>query len=135
MQSVVFQLAVIVLFLVVFAEASLSKLLARELPDWFRDQFKDSWLGKLVPMPLLYWPIALAELLIAGLFVMSLVFLEFKTGVPNVYMGWGCLGAMLLFAGLCFGQRVTYDYAGAANSFYYSALSGVLWYLVTRVVI
>jgi hypothetical protein len=131
----VFQLAVVVLFLVVFAEASLSKLLAREVPEWFSNQFKDSWLGKLVPMPFLYWPIALGELVIAGLFVLSLLTVEFKTGVPNVYMGWGCLGAMLLFAGLCFGQRVTYDYAGAANSFYYSALSGVLWYLVSQVVI
>ena len=38
-----------------------------------------------------------------------------------------CLGASVLFTGLCFGQRVIGDYAGAASAFVYSALSVLLF--------
>ncbi|HAA54691.1 MAG TPA: hypothetical protein DCE42_08025 [Myxococcales bacterium] len=129
MQVQVFHIAVVVLFLVVFAEASLSKIVARETPDWFRDQFKDTWMGKF-PLSAMWWSIALAELVVAVVFVIALVMMEFQPTVPNVWTGWGLIGSMFLFAGLCFGQRVSFDFAGAANSFYYASLSGILWYIM-----
>lgn len=129
-QSEIFHIAIIVLFLVVFVEASLSKIAARETPDWFKDQFASSWLGKLPTSPM-WWTIALVELSIAVLFIIAAVQFEFKTGVANVFTGWGLLGSMFLFIMLCFGQRVSLDYAGAANSFYYAALSGLLWHVVS----
>lgn len=116
-----FRLGVIALFVVVFAEASLSKLVARETPGWFVDQFKSTWLGR-GPLPLMWWTIAIAELVVAGLFIAALARGEYAGGDVQM-MSLGCLGASALFTGLCFGQRVALDFAGAANSFYYSAFS------------
>lgn len=130
-QPQVFHIAVIVLFVATFGEASLSKLIARETPQWFRDQFKDTWLGKL-PIALMYWSIALAELAVAGVFVAAAVMMEFKTGTPNTLTGWGCLGAMAIFTALLFGQRVSFDFPGAANSFFYASMSGMLWYIINN---
>ena len=130
-QLLVFRLAVMLLYLLMFAEASLAKLIPREVPDWFRDQFKDTWLGRLVPAPLLFWPIALFELAIAGIFGAALVTMEFMPGAELCFAPWGCLASMLLFAGLCLGCRISYDFAGAASSFSYAALSGGLWYLLS----
>lgn len=130
MQEQVFHIAVIVLFVVMFGEASLSKIFERQTPDWFKDQFKGTWLGKLVPLPMMWWSIALAELCLVGVFVVALVMMEFTPQSPNLYTGWGLLGSMFLFAGMCFGQRVSFDFVGAASSFVYASLSGVLWYIV-----
>ena len=131
MHILVFQIAIIFLFLVVFGEASLSKVLGGGVPDWFRNQFAPSWLSKIAPIPLLWWTIALLELAIAGLFVYSAVLLAMSGAVAARYwMEWGLLGGIFLFGILCFGQRVTFDYAGAANSFFYASLTGMLWYIV-----
>lgn len=129
LQHTLFHIAVILLFLVVFAEASLSKIFEGSVPDWFVDQFKETWLGKF-PIKPMYWFIALFELAIAGSFVMALVMTEFTASSLNMYTGFGLIGAMVLFSMLCFGQRVSFDFAGAANSFFYASLSGVLWYIV-----
>lgn len=132
MQAQIFHLAVLVLFMITFTEASLSKLVARETPEWFRNQFKNTLLGKL-PLPLLWWSIALMELAVAGLFITATALMEFKTGTPNTYTGWGCLAAMGLFMVLLFGQRLSRDYAGAANSFFYASFSGILWYVLQNI--
>ncbi|MCB9642715.1 MAG: hypothetical protein H6728_06525 [Myxococcales bacterium] len=129
-QILAFRLVVILLFLVVFAEASLSKVLGGGVPDWFRDQFSKSWLARLAPLPMLWWTIALVELGVAVLFVLAgLSVLIPALGAIQVWMGWGFIGAVLLFSILCFGQRVTFDFAGAANSFFYASLSAILWFI------
>lgn len=130
-QQPLFHIAVIILFLVVFGEASVAKLLEGAVPDWFRDQFKETWLGKF-PIAPMYWFIALFELAIAGTFVAALVMMEFTAGTPNVLTSMGLIGAMLLFSMLCFGQRVSYDFAGAASSFFYASLSGGLWWVIMQ---
>ncbi|MCA9545583.1 MAG: hypothetical protein KC613_14360, partial [Myxococcales bacterium] len=48
-------------------------------------------------------------------------------GEASALVGYGLLGATLIFAGLCFGLRVAIDFVGAANAFYYGALSALLW--------
>ncbi len=127
-----FLLAVIALYLVVFGEASLSKLREREVPQWFLDQFSGTWLAK-IPLGPQYRMIMVLELVVAGLFVAALV-----TGEPwadtRPLLGYGLLGASGVFTMLCFGQRVSFDFAGAAASFVYSALTLVLWYLTFTVV-
>ncbi len=125
-QSALFQFVVVVLYLAVFAEASLSKLVARETPQWFRDQFASTWLGA-APLPLMWWSIALAELAVAGVMLAALVSGEVFAAEASPLVGYGLLGATLIFAGLCFGLRVAIDFAGAANAFYYGALSALLW--------
>lgn len=129
LQQTIFHVAVITLFVVVFAEASLSKFIEGKVPDWFVDQFKETWMGKF-PIAPQYWLIAVFEFAIAGTFVGALVMMEFTTGSANTLTGFGLLGAMFLFTMLCFGQRVSYDFAGAANSFFYASMTGVLWFIV-----
>lgn len=132
MQSTVFHIAVLALFLVVFLEASLSKILAMQTPEWFAKQFSSTWLAKIAPVPLLWWTIALCELGVAVLFGIAAVRMEFLIGVSSYWTGWGLLGAMGVFTILCFGQRISFDFTGAANSFYYAGISGLLWYVVSR---
>lgn len=128
-QSTLFYLAIIALYLVVFGEASTSKLREREVPQWFLDQFADTWLAK-GPLKLQYRLIMVLELLVAGLFVVSLAMGEPFNG-ERTFLGLGLLGGSGVFTMLCFGQRVSFDFAGAASSFFYSALTLVLWFLVT----
>ena len=128
----VFHLAVIVLYLFVFLEASLNKILGRSVPDWFREQFQDSWLARIVPVAMLFWSVALFELFVAIIFLGGLVQLEFLHQSVE-WTQWGCLGAMFLFAGLCLGQRITFDFVGAANSFFYGSFSGILWYILQQI--
>lgn len=123
-----FRLIIVALFLAVFAEASLNKIAARGMPDWFRDQFAKTWMGQF-PLGLMWWIITLAELGIALTFVGALIRVEFQGGDMTL-TSLGCLGAGLLFAGLCFGQRVAMDYAGSASAFVYSALSLLLFVAV-----
>ncbi len=128
-QSALFHLAIALLFALVFAEASLSKFIAREVPQWFVDQFKETWLGHFPTAPQ-YWLIAVLEFGVFALVVASVV-----TGEPwepgqNLLLGYGLLLASAVFSMLCFGLRVSFDFAGAANAFFYSALTLVLWAII-----
>lgn len=122
--------ALCVLYLAVFAEASLSKILARETPAWFQDQFRETWLGKTLPMPMMWWGIAVAELAVAGLFAAAVLTGGAVAGGDTLLLEFGLIGAALVFAGLCFGLRVAIDFAGAASAFFYGALSLTLWFLL-----
>jgi hypothetical protein len=128
-QSSLFHLAIALLYALVFAEASLSKLIAREVPQWFVDQFKDTWLGRFPSAPQ-YWLIALLELAVFALVVVSVVTGEpWETG-QNMYLGYALLLASAVFSLLCFGLRVSFDFAGAASAFAYSALTLILWAVI-----
>lgn len=129
-----FALAICVLLLVTFAEASLSKLLGGSTPDWFVDTFKDTWLGKL-PIPMMWWSIAIAELVVAALVVVSLATMEPFTEGPDVWLERALLLGMVVFAGLSFGQRVSLDFVGSANSYFYAALTGGLWFALHLVAV
>lgn len=128
-QTNLFYLAVCTLYLVVFGEASLAKLREREIPEWFRQQFSGTWLARF-PLGAQYRLIMVLELLVAGLFVAAIVAGEPFGGDPKELMGFGLLAASGVFAMLCFGQRVSFDFAGAASSFVYGGVSLVLWFLV-----
>ncbi len=120
-----FVLAIAVLYLAVFVEASVSKIAALETPAWFVEKFKPTWLGR-VPAPLLWWPIAVAELLVAlGVGFGALGWLFDLSRAEDVLVGAQLL-AVGVFAALCFGLRVSQDYVGAANAFFYGALSALL---------
>ncbi len=127
--AALFHLAVALLFLTVFAEAGISKFAAREVPQWFVDQFKDTWLGKLPAAPQ-FWLIATLEVAVAALVVASVVTGEPWADGVNTWLGYALLLASVVFSMLCFGLRVSFDFAGAANAFFYAALSLILWAIV-----
>lgn len=128
-QSALFHLAIALLLLATFAEASISKIVAREVPQWFVDQFRDTWLGKFPAAPQ-YWLIALLELGVAALVVVSIVTGEPWATGQNPWIGYALLLASAVFAMLCLGLRVSADFAGAANAFFYGALCLVLWAII-----
>lgn len=129
-QITLFYLAICLLYLVVFGEASTAKLREREVPEWFRNQFAPTWLGRFPAAPQ-YRLIMLLELSVAGLFAAALVLGEPFGSGGRPLMGYGLLLASAVFSLLCFGQRVSFDFGGAASSFVYSALTLVLWFLIS----
>ena len=128
-QSSLFHLAIAGLLLATFAEASLAKLLGREVPQWFVDQFKDTWLGKFPAAPQ-YWLIAVLELGVAVLVIGSIATGEPWNAGANPWLGYALLLGSLVFSMLCFGLRVSFDFAGAANAFFYGALCLILWAII-----
>lgn len=109
------QYGIAVIFIVLLGTSAFEKFKSLSVPDWFLQQFAKSFLG---PYPTLikisYWKIAFFEALltlgfVAGLF--SVVILSYTLAC-----------AVFLFAALCFGLRISYDYQGSANMFtYFSA--------------
>ncbi|MEM1009175.1 MAG: hypothetical protein AAGJ35_09230 [Myxococcota bacterium] len=131
LQILAFQGVVVFLYIVVFAEASLAKVVECKTPDWFREQFAKTWLARLAPVALLWWTIVLLELTLAVWFGLAAAsFFGVLGGQPQWWIGWGTLGAAAFFGVLCFGQRVSFDFMGAANSFFYGVLSLLLWAIV-----
>src|SRR5690606_34315084 len=126
-----FYLAVCLLFLAVFGHSSIAKLCEREVPAWFISQFEGTWLARFSSR-LQYRFIMLLELAVALLFLASLAFAEAFGNDPKVFMGYGLLLASAVFTMLCFGQRVSADFVGAASSYVYAAGALILWFLVTN---
>lgn len=125
-----FRALVALLPMLILGEAGLSKLFAREVPGWFKDQFDGTWLGTL-PLGPQWWFIALAEVGAAGLCLASLASGEFlATDAPPTFLHFGLLAASAVFTMLSFGLRVAGDFAGSANGFYYAALSLLLFAVV-----
>jgi hypothetical protein len=118
--------AVEVLYLAVFAEASLGKFADRTTPGWFAEKFAGTLLGRL-PAPLMWWGIAVAEFAVLVLMAAALVAHLGGNPLAGALLRWGLLGATLVFAGLCFGLRISQDFAGAANAFFYGALTLLIW--------
>ena len=115
------------LFMTTFGLASLDKFKGRQVPDWFLNQFKNTFLnqGEAV-LRLMFWSIAVLELIVFFVFAMSLGRMEFLTGNLE-YLKMGVTLAMSTFAFLGFGLRVAGDFQGAANLFtYFGSSTAVL---------
>ncbi|MBL7714428.1 MAG: hypothetical protein JNL01_03105 [Bdellovibrionales bacterium] len=106
--------AISLMFSVLFSTAAIDKFKSLQTPDWFVKQFKDTLIAKLPGGAKLgYWMIALAELALTLAFIASL----FMTGIlPSAL-----IGSVFLFAALCFGLRLAGDFQGSANMFVYFA--------------
>ena len=128
--DVLFRALVALLPMAILGEAGLSKLIAREVPDWFKEQFDGTWIGRL-PLAPQWWLIALAEVAAAGLCLASLVSGEFLVAESPMFLQLGLLASAAVFTALAFGLRVACDFAGSANGFYYAALSLLLYAAVS----
>lgn len=118
--------------MLILGEAGLSKFAARETPDWFRDQFSGTWLGRFPAGPQ-WWLIALLEVAAAGLLAAGLAMGETLVPGAIVFVGWGLLLATAVFTMLSFGLRVAGDFPGSASGYFYAALTLGLYALVTLV--
>lgn len=124
-------LAISSLYLLTFGLAGISKWFDGGAPQWFIDQFKNTWLGKLPGGPRLqYMGIAFLETLVCVGVIISLIFMEFLPQTPTIFLSFSLILSGFIFVILGFGQRVAYDFVGAANSFFYFGMTMVCLYLV-----
>ena len=107
-------LAVVTIFTVLFGTAALDKWKSLRTPDWFIKQFENTLIAKLPGGATAgYWMIATLELALALAFPAAF----FVSGM----LPFALIGAMFLFAALCFGLRLAGDFQGSANTFVYFA--------------
>lgn len=108
------------LFIGTFGQASLEKLMSGGAPEWFQKQFENTILN---PFPgsisINYYLIALLELGVVLLFVLSGAQLEFLAGRDRTVLKAALVLALFVFFALGFGLRIAGDYQGAANLFAY----------------
>ena len=125
------RLGIAVLYLSVFVEASLSKFAARETPQWYLDKFASTWMAKL-PLSAMWWTIAALEFAVAAAFAAAAVSLVLGNPLAESLFCVGLGLSTVTFAMLCFGLRVSQDFAGGANAFFYGALSAIIWLLLSN---
>lgn len=113
-------LAVQLLFLTTFGLAALAKFQNPLMPDGFVEQFRHTWLvnlpgGLFTP----YYLLALGESLIFIVFLISLIRFEFVSGRKKLFLKYGLLFSLFIFVVLAYGLRLTSQFQGTANAFFY----------------
>lgn len=126
-------IAIQALYLVTFGLTSFSKWRTRGVSDGFIDQFGETWLV-LLPfgLALSYYTIALTETLIFVLFLLSAFKLEWLKESDKMYMRLGLISALFVFVILAFGLRLTGQFGGAANAFFYFGVTLFSLYLTEK---
>lgn len=127
---VLMRLAVTVLLLQVFLLASLEKWMNLTAPQWFTDQFSETWMGSLPQTPM-YLGIALMEGLVAIGALVSLVRMEWLQP-PATVLCWTLVGVLFIFIGLGLGARISGEYADAAVHFMYFSGSLLMLFIIDR---
>ena len=124
------RLAVTILILMTFTLAALDKWLQGTAPEWFIEQFGNTWMGYLPQTPM-FLSIAFVETIVAiGAFV-SLVRLEWLRP-PSAFIRWTLVGVMFTFIMLGFGARVSGAYSDAATHFAYFAGTLLMFYVIDQ---
>lgn len=105
-------IAIILIFTVLFGTAAFDKFKTLKTPEWFVKQFENTIIAKLPGGAVFgYWQIATLETLLTLAFLTSLF-------MPAV-LPYALTGALFLFGFLCFGLRIVSDFQGSANMFIY----------------
>jgi hypothetical protein len=126
-------LAVQLLFLTTFGLAALAKFQNPLMPDDFVEQFRYTWLvnlpgGLFTP----YYLIALGELLIFLVFLISLIRLEFVSVRKKHFLKYGLLLSLFIFVVLAYGMRLTSQFQGTANGFFYFGTTLLALWIVEK---
>src|SRR5438105_4929406 len=116
-------IAIILIFAVLFGTSAIDKLKTMSVPEWFVKQFAGTFISK---MPgganLGYWLIAIFELALTLAFVAS--------GFYAALLPYALTAALFLFAILLVGLRMISDFQGSANMFTYFGTTLISLYLV-----
>jgi len=110
--QVIRNLAIILMYILLFGTAAFEKWKTLSTPEWFSKQFANTCIAKLPGGASVgYWIIATLEALLS---------LGFFLSVFNfALLPYALLGSLFLFGILLFGLRITYDFQGSANMFIY----------------
>lgn len=126
-------LAIQLLFLTTFGLAALAKFQTPLMPDGFVEQFRHTWLvnlpgGLFTP----YYLLALGESLIFTVFLISLARLEFVSGRNKLFLKYGLLFSLFIFVILAYGLRLTSQFQGTANGFFYFGTTLLALWIVEK---
>ena len=125
-------LGIPVLYFLTFAETAAEKFWGG-MPDWFFEKFSPTFFATIPGgVSLSFYGIALAELTVTALALATVITL--LMGKPRAeFLMKATVGVSAwTFAALSFGMRLTKDYSSAAQLFYFSAFSFVLYILLER---
>ena len=126
-------IAIQALFLTTFGLASLVKWKSGGVPDGFIDQFGSTWLAMLpLGLALPYYTIAVAETLIFVLFLLSVFRIEWLSTSDKMYMRLGLIASLFVFVILEYGLRLTGQFGGTANTFFYFGVTLFALYMAER---
>lgn len=117
-----------------FLLAGGSKFMERKVPDWFKAQFGKSFLNVLPGLAVSYWTIALLEILVPLLLIVSLIKSEFLLDAEHFYLQIAIALSSVIFAMLGFGLRLANDFQGAANLFFYFVGTLFAQFFVSKII-
>ena len=117
-------LAVNLLYLMLWGFAGIGKLLSG-IPPWFPEKFGPTFLARFPGLPVIFWILALSEVLAFTLAAAALARLEFlkPPGAP-AFLTRSLVWSLFVFLQLSFGLWLTGDFAGGFQQFVY--FSGTL---------
>lgn len=126
-------IAIQFLYITTFGLASLRKWETGGVPDGFREQFGESWLA-ILPGELLlpYYTIALLETLILILFLVSFLRFEWQVSNDKTFLKYGLVLSLFTFVILAYGLRLTGQFQGTANAFFYFGCTLIALYITER---
>lgn len=126
-------IAIQALYLSTFGLASLAKWKPREVPEGFINRFGDTWLN-LLPGGLFipYYTIAVMETLIFAFFLLSVSRVEWVKSSDKMYMRLGLILSLFVFVMLGYGLRLTGEFGGTANAFFYFGVTLFALYLCEK---
>lgn len=116
------RVAVTLIFLLTFLLAGIDKWNDGGAPEWFVNQFSETWMGSMPQTPM-YLSIALLETIIAIGAIISLCIGEWFRNEATV-LKYTLVVSLFMFVILGFGARTSGDFGTAANHFFY--FSGTL---------
>lgn len=126
-------IAIQAILIVTFGLASMNKWMTSGLPDDFISQFGDTWLN-IFPwgLSLTYYFLALLEGTAFVLFIISAAKMEWLKNSDKIYLRLGLLLSMFIFIVLSYGLRLTEQFGGTANAFFYFGVTLFALFLAER---
>jgi hypothetical protein len=110
--------AVYLLFGLTMGLSSIEKL-TESVPDWFSDQFAGTIVETLPGLSAAWLIAGVLELLVALALLVSVIRLEPLPGRSRTWLRAGLAVAAFTFMLLAIGQRITFQFDGAASLFFY----------------
>lgn len=126
-------LAIQLLIMATFGLAAVAKWFPPGIPENFINQFGDTWLGSLpgglfIP----YYTIAVTEATAFFLALISFFRLEWIRGNTKYFLKLSLILCLFIFVILAYGLRLTGEFQGTANTFFYFGVTLFSLYLTEK---
>lgn len=111
-------LAIYLIFGLTMGISSIEKLTS-SVPSWFSDQFESTWVASFPGLSVAWLMAGVLEAAVAVLCIISVVLLEVLPGRTKPFLKFALGVAAIVFMMLAIGQRITFQFDGAASLFFY----------------